>query len=301
MLANHPNTFIIGAPKAGTTSMSAMLNQHPDVYFSPIKEPSYYSRDIISLEDPRFQRFDDYLQLFSKVCSRKHKIIAEGSTQIMYSIQGIKEILSRVSNPKFIVMLRNPLDAAVSFYMHLLKSKYPDPEGCFEEAWNSIEARKRTTGGPYGKNEIYYRYDEAFLYGKYLTKVISLVNRENVHVILYDDFLKDPLLSYKKLLNFLGINDGFQVKVLKSNKAGIRRSGAFVSILSRFCSLSYNIRHKVGLTNLGVFETLTIRRGKNIESYRAISENCRSRMKQHFFPDIEKLERLINMDLSGWK
>ena len=40
-----PNTFIIGAPKCGTSAMANYLDQHPDIYVSPIKEPHYFIKD----------------------------------------------------------------------------------------------------------------------------------------------------------------------------------------------------------------------------------------------------------------
>jgi Sulfotransferase family len=41
-----PNFFIVGAPKAGTTSLYYYLGQHPDVYMSPVKEPNYFAEEI---------------------------------------------------------------------------------------------------------------------------------------------------------------------------------------------------------------------------------------------------------------
>ena len=41
-----PNFFIVGAPKAGTTSLYYYLDHHPEVYFSPIKEPCYFASEI---------------------------------------------------------------------------------------------------------------------------------------------------------------------------------------------------------------------------------------------------------------
>jgi hypothetical protein len=38
-----PNFFIVGAPKAGTTSLYAYPGQHPQVYMCPIKEPGYFA------------------------------------------------------------------------------------------------------------------------------------------------------------------------------------------------------------------------------------------------------------------
>ena len=41
-----PNFFIAGAPKAGTTSLYHYLDQHPQIYLSPIKEPAYFSLEL---------------------------------------------------------------------------------------------------------------------------------------------------------------------------------------------------------------------------------------------------------------
>ena len=36
-----PNTYIIGAPKCGTTSLVAYLKSHPDIFIPDIKEPFF--------------------------------------------------------------------------------------------------------------------------------------------------------------------------------------------------------------------------------------------------------------------
>lgn len=40
-----PNFFIVGAPKAGTTSLYAYLDQHPQIYLSPLKEPHFFAAE----------------------------------------------------------------------------------------------------------------------------------------------------------------------------------------------------------------------------------------------------------------
>ncbi len=40
-MENLPNFFIVGTAKAGTTSMSQYLNQHPDVFIPPYKDPNF--------------------------------------------------------------------------------------------------------------------------------------------------------------------------------------------------------------------------------------------------------------------
>jgi hypothetical protein len=48
-----PNFLIIGAAKAGTTSLHSALNQHPQVYMSPVKEPNFFAFEGASLKVPQ--------------------------------------------------------------------------------------------------------------------------------------------------------------------------------------------------------------------------------------------------------
>jgi len=52
-----PNFFLVGAPKAGTTSLYHYLDQHPEIYMSPIKEPCFFSTEIRDeVLDPKLRR-----------------------------------------------------------------------------------------------------------------------------------------------------------------------------------------------------------------------------------------------------
>ena len=41
-----PNFFVVGTGKAGTTSLYHYLQQHPQIYMSPVKEPCYFASEI---------------------------------------------------------------------------------------------------------------------------------------------------------------------------------------------------------------------------------------------------------------
>jgi hypothetical protein len=45
MMDKLPNFFIVGAPKAGTTSLYYYLQRHPEVFMSTIKEPNFFAYD----------------------------------------------------------------------------------------------------------------------------------------------------------------------------------------------------------------------------------------------------------------
>ena len=44
-----PNFFLVGVVKGGTTSLHRYLDQHPEIYMSPIKETNFFARNQIDI------------------------------------------------------------------------------------------------------------------------------------------------------------------------------------------------------------------------------------------------------------
>ncbi|HEX5912914.1 MAG TPA: sulfotransferase, partial [Rubrobacter sp.] len=90
-----PNFFIVGAQKAGTTSLYQYLNQHPQVYMSPIKEPFFFDHEMDSeggvvwrefeghRQPPRFTSIEEYSALFEGV--KDEKAIGEATPLYIYA------------------------------------------------------------------------------------------------------------------------------------------------------------------------------------------------------------------------
>ena len=60
-----PNFFIVGAGKAGTTSLYNYLRQHPQIYMSPVKEPGHFATEI------RVEAFSEPLRRHNELQSRE--------------------------------------------------------------------------------------------------------------------------------------------------------------------------------------------------------------------------------------
>lgn len=67
-----PNFFILGAAKSGTTSLHFYLKQHPEIFLSPEKEPTFFCEGFQVVKNPI-----DYFQLFDSVGDEK--VIGEAS------------------------------------------------------------------------------------------------------------------------------------------------------------------------------------------------------------------------------
>src|SRR3954452_25059385 len=103
-----PNFLIIGAAKAGTTSLYEYLKQHPDVYMSPLKEPGYYWSEAPALEDAPIRTRADYERLFDGVTTEK--ALGEAAPRYRKSAPPAEGIAHALPPARLIVSLPNPAD-----------------------------------------------------------------------------------------------------------------------------------------------------------------------------------------------
>jgi hypothetical protein len=300
-LGKHPNFFIIGAPKCGTTGLASYLAQHPEVFFSPVKEPNYYNSHLYGESYP----FENYLEFFSKANPDKHKAIGEGSTLYLYSRECILNILTQNRNSKFIVMLRDPIEASVSLFNQSFKSmnvKRRERVGTFEEAWGQVEQRKHGFSLPDDfKPVILFRYDLLYSYSSYMKDLYEVVDPSKIFVIIYDDFKASNSSVFKKVCDFLNISNDFCITPRIVNPSYYLELSVWSRMLGCMIDKSYKIRRRLGLINLGWHRHLL--RGKNVKEARSVScvsEDTIHDMMTFYRPDIQKLEKIINRDLSSW-
>jgi Sulfotransferase family len=143
-MSRLPNFFIVGAPKAGTTSLYHYLDQHPQVYMSTIKEPNFFAAEIREENfDPKARReiardtrglrkflsgpmrekrfggivadWEDYLHLFAN--ANNESALGEASVCYLWSPTAPERIADRIPDAKILVMLRDPAERAFSHYL----------------------------------------------------------------------------------------------------------------------------------------------------------------------------------------
>ena len=110
------NTFIVGAPKAGTSSLHFYLNQHPEICMSSVKEPNFFSaKEVENLyyNSQIVSSTKDYNSLFESDV----KIKGESSVSYLYYKEVAKRIYEYNAKAKIIIMLRKPVDRLFSHYL----------------------------------------------------------------------------------------------------------------------------------------------------------------------------------------
>ena len=133
-----PDFFIPGAPKCGTTALYRYLATHPAIAMSSRKEPGYWSPDLGRRD--RVSGREAYLRLWEG--APEGALRGEATANYLRSAVAIPSILAERPDARFVVMLRNPSDMAVSLHSELVKT-YHEDVGDFERAWRLQETRRQ--------------------------------------------------------------------------------------------------------------------------------------------------------------
>jgi hypothetical protein len=294
---NCPNFFIVGFPKCGTTSLAHYLSEHPDICISSIKEPYYFALDLINRSLSGITDLDSYLELFDQ--EKAYKAIGEASVGYIYSDCAIENILAFVNEPKFIVVVRNPIEIAQSAHAQMLKDGNEDVKS-FDEAWSLSDSRMMGECLPNTLHEkIFVAYKEIGKIGTYLERFLGKVPRDSVHIIVYDDMLKNMSSVYAGVLRFLGVPviDRTDFPIL--NPRTYVKSKLFSQILNKpprsLLNFIFYLKRIVGIERLGLKRKLLELNASR--SKKEIPENLSENMKICFHEEVHKLEFILNRKL----
>lgn len=292
-MIRKPNFFIVGAPKCGTTALSEYLRAHPRIFFSEPKEPHYFNFDFINRHT---KNIDTYMDYFAGA-NDSHVAVGEGSVFYLRSEVAIPEILKFNPEAKFIVMIRNPLEAVYSFHSEALFS-LGELERDFTAAWNLQNDRQAGHNIPAIHPEPkVYLYGELFQIGAQLERLYALVVKDRIKIIVFDDFKSNPDSVYQETLAFLGIeNDGRNYfPIINDNKRFKSKR------LGRITAGLYQLKSRLGLSNVRLGLLARIASGNISRSKRdPLPAELRVRLIEYFSTDVKKLSSLIERDLSHW-
>ncbi len=224
-----PNTFLIGAPKAGTSALAHYLSEHPDVYLGYPKEPSFWSSDLNSNNSVSLcKTLDDYLRLYSRAANQK--IILDASTSYSYSDTAVSRILEFQSTAKFIYIIRDPVELAHAYHMEKVFNMVEDVTN-FEDAWNLQAIRREGIKIPskcVEPKELQYR--EVAAVGKQLKKLHQEIPRKQLLILFHDDMIVNTRSVYLEALAFLNLKDDNRLNFPKIGTAHFNRFSLLAKI-----------------------------------------------------------------------
>lgn len=282
-----PTFFIIGAPKAGTTSLHYYLDQHPQIQMSSNKEPHFFSgpEDGIPYAMGRVESQDKYEKLFDAA------VAVRGEASPTYSChprrRGVPErIKALVPDARFIYMVRDPVARTVSHYQHRV---------ALEGERRSLEEALGDLSDPYSPYTCPSRYAEQ------LDLYLEHYPRERILVVDQDELLKERKATLGRIFAFLGVDAGFDSARFEDELLKSSERHTYPAWFARLVELVI-----VPLTQwipAGVRRRL--RRGGERVLLRplpspTLEEGLRERLRALYVEDVARLRDLTGKEFPTW-
>lgn len=286
-----PNFFVIGANKAGTTSLYSYLDEHPEVFMSRVKEPSFWALDGKVAEGRRSTRrmVTDraaYEALFAGATDET--AVGEASTVYLPSARAAERIHAEIPHARFIAVLRDPSERAYSAYgMHVANGDEP-----LTDFAAAIEADLA--------GDTWRYYVSMGRYAPGLTRWIERFGREQVKVFLYEDLCSDPAGLVRDVYTFLGVDADFSPQLsVRQNVTALPKSRS----LSRFVRSSSTAKTLLKRALPASARSGLKQRATEWNRTRPgpMPPEVRARLVGVYAEDIAQTEELIGRDLSAWK
>lgn len=301
----QPTFFISGAPRCGTTALYQYLNHHPQIFMSEVKELNYFAYDFPNVQKITFKSRQDYLKVFSKANST-HLAIGEASPFYLYSKVAFTNLFSFDPKAKIILSLRNPIDFVQSFHqlnLSLLREDQKD----LETAWDLQSQRLIGNKIPKScRQPELIMYGELGLFGKYVEKLLEIFPRDQVLIIIFEDFIKQPKRTYEEILAFIGVPSDGRKDFPHVNASFENRSKLMAKIFHppqfvykpfmKFISLfGVNFMKSVSVIYNRI-ENLNVTKAKKTP----LDPIFHQKLQDYFRDDIKKLSDILDRDLPEW-
>jgi hypothetical protein len=182
-----PNFLIIGAMKAGTTSLYHYLRPHPQIFMSRIKELNFFDK-----QGTWPRGFGWYAKQFREA---RPSAVALGEASPLYTQHphhaGIPErIAAHLPDVRLIYVVRDPIERIRSHYQHLV----------------AVGLERKPVDRAVLENPLYLNVSR---YAFQIEQYLPHVPRERILVITSESLRDDRSAIIKRVYSFLGVTADF--------------------------------------------------------------------------------------------
>jgi len=287
-LEHWPNLFIVGAPKAGTTSLYHYLNQVPEIYMSPVKEPNYFSAKTVG-DKHQLRPIRDkkkYLHLFEK--DKNSKYIGEASTSYLSDPEAPELIHNISPDAKILISLRDPVERAYSHYLMIKENRRTNLNFC-------DQLNKEFAKNP--DINMSHLHLQVGFYSKWVKVYLETFGKNQVKILIFEEFISKPKDTIDKILKFLHLKytlNDFTPEV--HNPYGEIKGPLARKI--RSSTIAHTLSNKLlSKSNREFLKEKLIFSKKPKPS---IDEESRTKLIKYYYEDVKKLRIILKRELP-WK
>ena len=207
------DALIIGAQKAGTTSLYNYLNQHPGLEFSKVKEIPFFG-------DVLYGRGIDHLHGFFEWRDDAETFVS-ADVHLLASEQAPAQVYAYNPRMKFILVLRDPVDRAWSAYWYAVRNGWESESVSFEQAL-ALEGQRLQSKNPREQRDLAYLSNG--MYWHHLQRWLALFPREAFFIVSSTELRQNAAEVVARAWGFLGLDSDGKVETTREyNRAGRAR------------------------------------------------------------------------------
>ena len=288
-----PDFFVIGAYRSGTTSLYRYLRQHPDVFLPLEKEPNFYAVDgnpdaSPVLRSRALTTRADYDRYYADAA--EHEQRGDISPEYLRNPAAPPRIHRDHPDAKLVAMLRNPVERAWSDFL-LHRRDGNEPFDTLTEALADQEQRQSS-----GDHRAGHYIDSGMYHGQ-LQRYLELFEREQILVVLHDDFREDRHALMRSIFTHIGVDADF----VTTDEAAINASGVPTNKLVAFALKSRaKLRPFVSRSVLEKVRPYWDRLLSRNLAKPALSDADRQLLVDIYRDDVAALGELLDRDLTHW-
>jgi len=198
-----PSFFILGAQKGGTTSLFYYLGQHPEISLPKTKEIHYFSK-YFNLSTNWYRSFFPF--------KRKAMISGESTPYYFFHPKAPIHLAQKIKNPRFVVMLRNPVDRAYSHYQmevalgHENLPTFSEAIAAETERLKGEEDAIKAGRYNFSKSHAHYSYLSRGHYADIITQWFQHFKKDQFLFVKSEDFFAAPQQELNRVCKFLEIS-----------------------------------------------------------------------------------------------
>jgi hypothetical protein len=200
-----PDFLVIGAQRAGSTSLFDYLCRHPQVASPSHKEIHFFDQNFFRGEGWYRSHFPPRARL-----RRLSAVTGEASPYYMFHPQAARRAAAAVPEARLIALLRNPVDRAYSHYQLARRGGHERLgfREALEQESDRLAGEAEQIGADPGYRSTPHRhlsYLARGLYAEQLERWLAVYPRDRMLVLRSEDLFAAPATAYAETLAFLGL------------------------------------------------------------------------------------------------
>ena len=273
-----PNFLVIGAMKAGTTSLWQYLRGHPDVFMPEQKEIQFFS------EHEWWRGLEWYEHLFDSAGAAS--AVGEASpsyTRYPHSAEAEERIAKVLPEAKLVYVIRHPVDRIVSQYRHetsLGTEDRPIDEAVRDES----------------------RYVSTSRYALQAERYLENFGRDQLLVVTSEALHRERATTMATVFRFLGVDDQVSPRALGAQYGRAEQRRRAFGPIARFKG-TRSFRSLRAVVPAGARQAAwraVSRPVSHLSAPQEMTDETRSELLERLRPDLARLVTLVGDGFDAW-